>query len=487
MSSLGSPVPDSRMRDSRVVSFSPFTFDLESGELLLRGRKLFLQEQHSRVLAALLQQPGRVLSREDLKEAIWPGVAFVDYQHAINKAVSQLRKALNDNSRMPRFIETIPKRGYRFCTEVHVAGREPSAPAAGGLALAPAAEPPNPAVPGPAAPQAGPTAQGREAAPRRARRLGTARNMRRFVAASVLLAMAAAVAGGLAWRRHSHRLAAAVLPVTIGIPPFETSGPGATQMAENFRLDLTDALAALPEARLRAAHAFTGAPRDEQSVRGMALQQRLDVLIVGSFAVENGLCRLTLELVRTTDSSHIASFHYTGTPRQLRAIRDTIQRDVFTRLKLNGAPHAAPSSSAQAYAAYLRGREHLTERTDDALRQATTDFKAAMTLDPKFADAWAGLASVTMLLADRDPPAGTYPEAKALALHAVELDPSQAQAHAVLGCVAMSHDWNRAEAEKQLRLAVQLDPDEAVYHVWLAALLGLEGRFDEAFLQVDQA
>jgi len=478
MSTIGS-----QLRDPRVVSFSAFTFNLESGELMLRGRKLVLQEQHARVLAALLQQPGRVLSREDLRDIVWPGVVFVDYQHAINKAISQLRKVLNDDSRMPRFIETIPKRGYRFCNEIYVA--EVASPEEATASKQPMEAAVSAVDPSPAA------APGETEPHRAALWPGPRTAFVSWVAAIATLLLATTVgSGGILWLRDTLKpKGVAVAPVSIGIPPFDVEGEGAEPLAENFRLDLTDALAQIPAVRIHAAHAFTGAPRDEESVRAMARAQKLDVMIFGTFQLKDHICSLDLELVRTSDTSHLALLHYTGTAQQLRSVRDNIQRDVFTKLKLSriSTPPTPDSTLPQAYAVYLEGRQHLTERTDDALRKASKEFRTAISLDPKFADAYAGLASVTMLQADRDLPEGTYPEAKQLAVRALEIDASQAQAHAVLGCIAMSHEWKRANAEKELTTAVQLDPGEAVYHVWLAALLGLEGRFEEGFRQVDLA
>ncbi|HYL67521.1 MAG TPA: winged helix-turn-helix domain-containing protein [Candidatus Limnocylindria bacterium] len=100
--------------DSRNLQFDVFTLDLRAGELYKSGHKIRLQEQPFRILAMLLERPGQVVTREQLRERLWPEDTFVDFDHSLNTAVKKLRQALNDEADKPRFVETLPKRGYRF-------------------------------------------------------------------------------------------------------------------------------------------------------------------------------------------------------------------------------------------------------------------------------------------------------------------------------------------------------------------------------------
>ena len=97
-----------------LIRFEVFEVDLQGGELRKRGRRVKLQEQPFRVLALLLERPGEVVSREELRQRLWPADTFVDFDHGLNSAVARLREALNDSASQPRFIETIPRQGYRF-------------------------------------------------------------------------------------------------------------------------------------------------------------------------------------------------------------------------------------------------------------------------------------------------------------------------------------------------------------------------------------
>ena len=113
---------------SRVVRFDVFQADLCAGELYKSGHKIKLQIQPFQVLALLLERPGEVVSREEFEKKLWPGDTFVDFEHSLNTAIRKLRQALGDNKKKPRFVETLPKRGYRFVATLDQP-LPPSAPA----------------------------------------------------------------------------------------------------------------------------------------------------------------------------------------------------------------------------------------------------------------------------------------------------------------------------------------------------------------------
>src|SRR2546427_9309279 len=96
------------------VRFGPFELDQDAGELRKGGTKVRLQEQPLQILEILLGQPGKVVTREELRNQIWPSDTFVDFDHGINNAIKRLREALGDTAEMPRYVETLPRRGYRF-------------------------------------------------------------------------------------------------------------------------------------------------------------------------------------------------------------------------------------------------------------------------------------------------------------------------------------------------------------------------------------
>ena len=117
-----------------AVRFGVFEVDREAGELRKNGLKVHLQEQPFRALAVLLERPGKVVSREELRERLWPSDTFVDFDRSLNTAINKIREALGDSAENPRFLETLPRRGYRFLASVeqagHTVGTQPPVPGA---------------------------------------------------------------------------------------------------------------------------------------------------------------------------------------------------------------------------------------------------------------------------------------------------------------------------------------------------------------------
>ena len=471
----------------RSFTFSALVFNAESGELTRNGIKLRVPEQTARVLTILLERSGTVVTREELKRQLWPTGEFLDYDHSINNSISQLRDVLRDDSRAPRFIETIPKRGYRFLAEVRVlsipsvedfkdldsARREAALSDAAPIDLTSASRPPQ-------EPRA--EVHGREA-----------RNVWpwKWILASACVIFII-VLGALFFGERPKARATHVSDIYLGIAPFETAGPDAEQLAESFRLDLTDAVSQLPSVQVRAAHSFPTGKRDDAGIPALAHKLEIDTVLFGKFTVEGNDCLIQFELVRGRDAIHLASLQYHGTKAELSAIRDKAQRDIFTRLNLASnaeRPAHGNTENPRAYESYLRARYHLSQWTDDSLVQALKEFESASVEDPNFAKAYAGMASTYFVLAQHEakPKPESYRKAREFAETAVQMDSSLAEGHAMLGQIALNQDWNFQLAEKELRQAVELDPNQAIYHLWFSILLCVQGRFEESLHQIDLA
>ncbi|HLX83389.1 MAG TPA: winged helix-turn-helix domain-containing protein [Terriglobales bacterium] len=450
----------------RRFVFSALVFDAESGELTRNGSKLRLPGQAARILAILLEYSGQLVTREDLRRSLWPADEFLDYDHSINNSVSQLRDALRDDSRTPRFIETIPKRGYRFLADVKI--------------VPDLANDSNPAVEKIEASKPDHPVEILDRRPWRRKWLPA-------VAAAVVIVLAV-VALVISHKAPSTQRQDAY----IGIAPFEVSGEDAEQLAESFRLDLTDAVSQLPAVQVRAAHSFPKGQRDDTRIPALARNLQIDTLLFGKFTVQGDDCLLQFELVRGRDAIHLASLQYRGTKSELAAIRDKAQRDIFTHLAL--APNTeravrGNTENPRAYEAYLRARYHLSQWTDDSVAKSLSEFESAISEDPAFAKAYSGMASAHFVLAqhEAEPKKESFRRAKELAAKAIALDPSVAEAHAMLGQIALNQDWNFSLAEKELRQAVELDPNQAIYHLWFSILLCVENRFEESLQQIDLA
>ena len=484
-----------------LVSFLDFKFDHSSGDLLRGVKRLRIPKQTSRLLAIFLERPGTVVTRAELQELLWPEGEFLDHEHAINRVVTDLRAVLRDNPKNPKYIETVHKRGYRFLPKVSVIPIATMmlgpAPSAQGDPL-----PLEHAVAGSqievlqlessqllSRPDSENQQQGitiRPALPAAKRPL---QRYRWLFASGVALLVIIALSVGV-YRHRRQPPVADTNTFSLGIAPFQSEGPGAEEIGESFRLDLADALAQLPVVQITAMNSLNNIPRDDNGIRSISEKLHLDMLLLGKFRVEGDHCRFQFELVRGRDLLHLASFQYEGSKDELAGIRDKLQRDIFLSLQGKGKSIQAIRGSTddpQAYSEYLQGRELTRVREVTALNQALDHYQIAIQRDPKFAEAYAGMAVTHLALRYFSSPIEHQDAAKQLAQQALQLDPELAEAHAALGDVALRSAWDFALGERELRRAIELDPRKATYHAWLASLLVYEGRFDEAKAEIDSA
>jgi DNA-binding winged helix-turn-helix (wHTH) protein/tetratricopeptide (TPR) repeat protein/TolB-like protein len=497
-----------------VFAFSIFVFDCRTGELRRNGRPLRIPDQVARLLTILIESGGDMVSREDLRRQLWPAGEVVDFDHSINRAVCKLRAVLRDRSaKSANYIETIPKRGYRFTAELHEVpaphSSETKAPPVQQSIIAVAPEAavaisspffsrdtvwPHAVVEQPlSASSAIELAWSAPAdLPRPAKWLA----FRRYRWPAVAVATATVLAAVFGIRQYQSHRAMAAHPLSLGIVPFVVSGDGAGNLAESFRFDLADSLSQIPAIEIRAAHSFDDlappAMADESQIQARAQRLNISTILFGRFTLAGDQVQLHLELVRSSDGVHLFSLQYVCSKDQLASVRDRIDRDIFQRLDTSGRADTltlARPVSPRAYEAYLQGRSYLSRWTDSDLQLAIQNFKDALQIDPNYAQADAGLSSAYFILsqhgsADRN---GNLEKARTYATQALALDRSLAEAHAMLGEVALSKDWNFREADEQLLQATELDPFHAANHQWLSILDCTEGKYDLALQQIDQA
>jgi DNA-binding winged helix-turn-helix (wHTH) protein/tetratricopeptide (TPR) repeat protein len=481
-----------------LVSFLDFKFDLSSGDLLRGDKRLRIPKQTSRLLGIFLERPGMVVTRAELQALLWPDGEFLDHEHAINRVVTDLRAVFRDNPKNPKYIETVHKRGYRFLPQITVIPvatvmANPTPIAKGDpLPQEPAAATAKAEVQPVASPSHLPRSESQPQAvtilPLHPSKRPLQQYRWLFAGGLALLAVIALAAG-----IYRHRRPLAVTEtnvVSLGIAPFESEGPGAEEMGESFRLDLADALAQLPVVQITATNSLNNITRDDNGIRSISEKLHLDMLLLGKFRVQGDRCTVQFELVRGRDSLHLASFQYEGSKDELAVIRDKLQRDIF--LNLQGKDKSMQSirgstDDPQAYGEYLQGRELTRLRDPTALNQALIQYQAAIQRDPKFAEAYAGMAATHLALRYFSNPEEHQNAARQLAQQALQLDPQLAEAHAALGDVALRSTWDFALGERELRRAIELDPHKATYHAWLSSLLVYEGRFDEAMSEIDLA
>jgi DNA-binding winged helix-turn-helix (wHTH) protein/tetratricopeptide (TPR) repeat protein len=492
--------------------FSVFTLESPGGLLRRNDRYLRVPPQTLLLLTALLERAGAVVTREELRRVLWPDGDVLEHDHAINRAVNYLRSVLRDNTKEPQFIETLPKRGYRFVApvtcishEIEPSSAAPQEPEKADAYEENAQESMPAALVGEVMPDVGAHTEITVAEPAALMapvvelapagshpragwlgRLGSHSRRARIVsAASALLVVGLAIT--LAVSRHGRGNADGL---TMGILPFEASGSDAPQLAGALRADFTDTLSQTPGLQVHAFHSLDGVRQDDPNLLALGKSLHLDLLLLAKLTVEDNQCILKLELVRSRDGVHIASLKYTDALQDLVLLRDRAQRDIFSKLHLGWDPalvNAGSTENFEAYHDYLRGWNLSTGQTVASRNGALALYQSAIQHDPGFARAYAGIASAYLNLARLQDPVENLREAKMFAERAQSLNPHVAGAHAVLGWVAIRRDWNTALCETEMRAAVNLEPNEASYHALLAECLAYAGRGDEALREIDLA
>jgi TolB-like protein/DNA-binding winged helix-turn-helix (wHTH) protein/Tfp pilus assembly protein PilF len=451
---------DRRELSPRIVRFGVFELDRLAGELRKDGLRVRLQGQPLYVLDALLAEPGEPVTRDALRQRLWPDDTFVDFDNGLNRAINRLRAALGDDADNPRFIETLERRGYRFIAPVS----------------APEAKPPETL---PAAPDAGsPAPRGR----RRAWWLGGA--------AAVALA-ALLIALGPALRRRANPADHAPIRSLAVLPLANLSGES-TQ--DYFSDGMTDALitnlASLPALRVISRQSVMRYKGSAKPLPEIARELGVEGVVEGSVVRSAGRVRITAQLIHAPTDRHLWGHSYERRLEDVLALQDEVSRAIAEEVRItvstDGArrPARARAVNPEAYDAYLLGRHHWRQRSPQSLEKATAYFQTAIAKDPGFAPAYEGLATTygpRTIYSDIAPGPGQV-EMKAAALKALELDPGLGEARAVLAS-ALAYEWDWDGAEREYRRAREIDPNASVVYQSYSWYLNALGRFEESLAQ----
>jgi TolB-like protein/DNA-binding winged helix-turn-helix (wHTH) protein/Tfp pilus assembly protein PilF len=447
----------------RQVRFDPFRFDPETGRLWAGEQELRLTPKSAAVLTLLVAHAGETVTKENLFSSVWPDTAVSD--DALTTCVAELRRALEDDAKQPRFIETRHRRGYRFAAPLSPV-EEVAAPtldqSASAVATVPA--PALAATPG----------------QRRAKWILGA-------AAGALVVLLIAVVP--AFRRSaSSRVpirSLAVLPLAnlTGDPAQEYFSDGMTDV-------LITNLASLSALRVISRQSVMRYKGSAKPLPEIARELGVEGVVQGSVVRSGGRVRVTAQLVHAPTDRHLWARTYERRMEDVLALQGELSRAIAEEVRLTvGAKERqrlTPERTVkpEAYDAYLLGRHHWNLRTEQSLDKALSYFQAAIAADPDFALAHAGLAITyaPRLVIGYVPPGRGLAEQKTAALRALELDPGLGEARAALGSVR-TQEWDWQAAETEFRTAIEDDPGSTLGHLWYGWYLHALGRFDEALVQ----
>lgn len=447
-----------------VLRFSVFELDLDIPELRRSGRRVHLQEMPLRVLQMVLERPNELIPRDAFFTRLWPHDESGILDDNLNTAVRKLRLALNDSAHHPRFIETVPKRGYRFIGPLVADTPKQDSPAES--SDAPAQQIPHtPAVP----------------------QTTTKWRLPLSIAAAAIVAIA--IFGGV-WLQSHKGLTPATATRTLAVLPFlNASGRAEDEyFSDGLTQEVMDRLCRVDGLRVvsrTSAFALKGKNLDANEVGRML---GVESFVEGSVRRDGDRLRISAHLVNARDGYQLWAETYDRHLDDAFAIQEEIALAIADTLtgqllgKGNDVASNAHVVNPLAYDHYLKGRFNWHRRTQASLLTAATHFEQAVELAPRYAPAWAGLADAYAVLGFYDflSPGDAFPKARDAAHRALELDPQNASAEATLGYAALYFDWNIPNAETRFRRAIALDPNNTKAHQWYGNLLTAAGRFDEA-------
>jgi TolB-like protein/DNA-binding winged helix-turn-helix (wHTH) protein/Flp pilus assembly protein TadD len=444
------------------MRFGVFEADLVSGELRKQGVRIKLQEQPFQALVALIERRGEVLTREELQKRLWPSDTNVDFDRGLNRAIARVRDALGDDAENPRFIETLPSRGYRFLAQV----KEPVL------------------LPATLLPATGIRAKPGSFPPVMFRR----RTL--WIAAGLAVVLIAATG--------YYRLASSSPRIdSIAVLPLEnlSGNPAQEYFSDGMTDELISEIAQIASLRVISRTStirYKGGAR--KSLPEIARELHVDAILEGTVAQSGQRVRITAQLIRASDDRHLLSEQYERDFTDVLALQGEVARAIVASIKVRLTPGERTSPSPahkvnpEAYEAYLKGSFFLYQGVSGIARSIEY-FKQSIKLDPSQSEAHAGLAEALCYagIFGLRPSAETYPEAQTAAVKALELDPLNAGAHNVRANVKQGYEWDLEGAGKEYRRALQLNPSHLLTRLWYAEHLTRVGRFEEAVAESGRA
>jgi TolB-like protein/Flp pilus assembly protein TadD len=419
------------MSGKSIYTFDSFCLDAEERVLLRAGKHVSLTPKAFATLLLLIEKSGHIVKKEELMKVVWPDTFVEESNLAQN--IFKLRKVLSEDDGQHHYIETVPRRGYRFIASV----RESPAP-------------------------------GSEV---ESRRRATAEPTKAQTEDKIIDSIAV-----LPFANDSNDLTLAYL----------SDGVAESIINNLSRLPLLKVMARSTTFRYRG-----------PEVEAWKIGQRLNVgaVLTGRVYKFGRNIVIGVELVNTTDGSQVWGEKYQRPASNILAVQEEIAKKVAVtlRLKLSRKERQRlekrDTNNTEAYLSYLKGRYFWNKRTEEGLKKSVEYFSRAIEADNRYALAYSGLADSYNMLCGYSilSPDKAYPRAKEAALNALKLDETLAETHASLAHINMLFEWDWAAAEKEYRRAIELDPNRAASHHWFSVYLRIMGRFEEALVELETA
>jgi DNA-binding winged helix-turn-helix (wHTH) protein/TolB-like protein/TPR repeat protein len=470
-----------------VYAFGPFRLDGAERVLLREGKPVALTPKAFEVLTLLVERHGHVVEKNDLMERVWAD-AFVE-EGNLKATVSMLRRALGDEADAARYVETVPRRGYRFVApviEVEEDGTEIARRARSEEEESSAGE-------------AGETKAATEEDGAATKVRSARKNVRLLLIACAALVVVLALVGYFirSRRAESARAGQSGEIKSIAVLPFKSliAGSGDEYLELGLADTLITKLSSVRQITVRPTSAVRKYGGAEQDAVTAGRELNVESVLEGNFQKLNDRIRVTARLVRVSDGAPLWANQFDEKFTDIFSVEDAISQRVAgaLALRLSGAEQAQLTKrytgNSEAYQLYLEGRYFWNKRTTEDIGKAIKYFEQAAALDSHYALAYSGLADCYNMMGywNLAPPREAFPKAKEAAIKALEIDDSLAEAHASLAYAELEFDWDTARAESGYQRAIELNPNYETAHQWYAEYFLVRGRFDDADEEAQRA
>jgi TolB-like protein/DNA-binding winged helix-turn-helix (wHTH) protein len=467
-----------KMTTPRTALFGPYALDLRSGELRKFGTKVKMGEQAFQILRLLLEQPGEMVTREELRAKLWADDTFVDFDHGLNSAVQRLRDCLSDSAGDPRWVETIPRRGYRFVGQVEwsdenspeivsTSNNESQHQNSAGEAQASARVEPSPA-------------------PWIVRPFG--RRIASLVVVALLVFLAAVPIGK--WIQEARSAKRALLIKSLAVLPLEnlSGDPAQEYFADGMTDEVITMLAKNPTLRVISRTSVMQYKKVHRPLREIAQELGVDGILEGSVGRTGNRVHVTAQLIHAASDTHVWAESFDRDLSDAGSFQNELAQTIARQVGATTSDFGKTERriNPNAHDAYLLGRYYWFASEYQKSREY---FQKAIDLQPDYAAAWSGIADsyAASAVEGNFPPEEVMPEAEAAARKALELDDLVAEAHNTMAAVNLFYRWDWDSADRESARALELNPNLAESHHLRSYVLWALNRTDEALQEQRKA
>ena len=470
------------MADANTIlcaRFGDFVIDFESFELRKHGIRLKLQDQPFQILKLLLQRQGQLVTRQELYAALWAESTFVDFENGLNAAVRRLRDVLIDSADQPRYIETLPRRGYRFIAPVEVLA---AAPAVGAQALRTTREEmtPDDSAHGLSAPSAALENSQKKFWPR-------------AIVPMCVLVLTLALGAFTIRSRVLARRPPDNRVFSIAVLPLQnlSGDPAQDFFADGMTYALITNLARSGTLKVISSTSSMRYKNVRKGLPEIARELNVGLVLEGSVLRSGNHVRVSAQLLDAVKDQHLWAQQYDRDVQDVLQLQGELASAVALEVtgKLTSSDQTSSRRTARkvnpdAYEAYLKGEYFLYKWSQEGFDKSKDYFQRAIDLDPSYADAYAGLAEYyeTVAFTASNPPREAWLKAEEILAKTLAIDSGSVKAHTGLGMIKL-HRCDRVGAEKELAYALQLNPGDMSaldYHSYYLLKIG---RNDEAIAE----